>query len=278
MKKYLALLCASMLCVCCLALAACGGGASSSAASASASGSSASASASSAAASSSAAAADSQQLFAGEWKMAGVESEGVTMVGDLGAILDNTEVKLVLNADGSANMVMGDETYDGTWETAGDTAAKVTFNGNVAPLAYNDNAVFMTMENDSFNGVMILTKDGTYPKLAAIDIENAKAITSESDLVGNWSLSGVNMMGISMYGDAKDLAAVAGDTDTSFSIEQDGSAKIMGGDATWSVGSDGASISIDGVTVPIKAFDNGDIVVDMSGIVSGMDVVMVFSK
>ena len=34
----------------------------------------------------------------------------------LGAILDNTEVKLVLNADGSANMVMGDETYDGTWD------------------------------------------------------------------------------------------------------------------------------------------------------------------
>ena len=245
MKKYLALLCASMLCVCCLALAACGGSASSSAASASASGSAASASAaastSSAAASSSAAAADPQQLFAGEWKLAGLQSQGVTMVGDLGAILGNGEVRFVLNADGSAS-------------------------------------VTMTMENDGFNGTMILTKDGTYAKLTTIDAEGAKAITSESALIGNWNLCGVNMMGVSMYGSAEDLAAVSGDSDMTLVIEQGGSAKIMGGDATWSVGSDGASISIDGVTIPVQALDNGNLVVDASGITGGMSVVLVYSK
>ena len=255
MKKYLALLCASMLCVCCLALAACGGSASSSAASASASGSAASAStaasASSAAASSSAAATDPQQLFAGEWKLAGLQSQGVTM---------------------------GEDTADATWKTTGDTTAEITVNDNAVPLSYEDGAILVTMENDGFNGTMILTKDGTYAKLTTIDTEGAKAITSESALIGNWNLCGVNMMGVSMYGSAEDLAAVSGDSDMTLVIEQGGSAKIMGGDATWSVGSDGASISIDGVTIPVQALDNGNLVVDASGITGGMSVVLVYSK
>ena len=282
MKKYLALLCASMLCVCCLALAACGGSASSSAASASASGSAASAStaasASSAAASSSAAATDPQQLFAGEWKLAGLQSQGVTMVGDLGAILGNGEVRFVLNADGSASVTMGEDTADATWKTTGDTTAEITVNDNAVPLSYEDGAILVTMENDGFNGTMILTKDGTYAKLTTIDAEGATAITSESALIGNWNLCGVNMMGVSMYGSAEDLAAVSGDSDMTLVIEQGGSAKIMGGDATWSVGSDGASISIDGVTIPVQALDNGNLIVDASGITGGMSVVLVYSK
>ena len=76
MKKYLAMLCATMLCVCCLGLAACGGSGSGSAAASGSASASASASSSSAAVS-----------YAGDWKFAGMEanmgSGTVTMVGDL---------------------------------------------------------------------------------------------------------------------------------------------------------------------------------------------------
>ena len=200
------------------------------------------------------------------------------MVGDLGAILGNGEVKIALNADGSVSFTMGEETVDGTWKTTGDTAAEITINDNAVPISYEDGAILMTMEDDGFNGAMILTKDGTYAKLSVISAEGAKAITSESALIGNWSLCGVNMMGVSMYGSAEDLAAVAGDSDMTLVIDQGGSAKIMGGDATWSVGSDGASISIDGVTIPVQALDNGNLVIDASGITGGMSVVLVYSK
>lgn len=284
MKKYLALLCASMLCVCCLALAACGGSASSSAASASASGSATSASASSeaaassAAASSSAAAADPQQLFVGEWNMAGLESQGVTMAGDLTPILGENKVTLTLNADGSASMIMGEDTIDATWKTTGDTTAEATINEAVVPLSYKDDAVFLTMESDSFSGVMILTKDGTYANLPTISAEGAKAITSEDAIIGNWSMCGINMMGVSMYGDSATLAEISGDSDTSLNIEKGGSATLTGEAATWAIDADGASITIEGTTIPLQMLDNGNLVMDMSELLGGTSMIMVFSK
>lgn len=210
--------------------------------------------------------------------MAALQSQGVTMAGDLSPVLGENKVTLTLNADGSASMAMGEDTYDGTWEPAGDAAAKATFNGNVAPLAYNDDAVFMTMEDDSFSGVMILTKDGTYPKLATITAEGAKAITSEDALIGNWSLCGMNMMGVSMYGDSAALAEVSGDSDTTLNIEEGGSATLTGEAATWAIDANGASITIDGTTIPLQMNDDGNIVMDMTELLGGTSMIMVFSK
>ena len=102
MKKYLSLLCAALLCACCLALAACGG---SSGASTAASGSAASA------------AADPTEKFIGDWKFAAMEYQGMTMTGDLNAILDTDEaMTFSLKEDGTSSMVINGDAAEATWE------------------------------------------------------------------------------------------------------------------------------------------------------------------
>ncbi|MBO4352272.1 MAG: hypothetical protein J5818_02130 [Eggerthellaceae bacterium] len=278
MKKILALLCASMLCVCCLALAACGGGASSSAASSSATSAASESASSAAAASSSATAASPEQLFAGEWKIAAMQTEGITIAGDFSMIIGDNDVVLNLNADGSANFTMEDETIDGTWKTTGGTAAELTLNDKTVPLSYEDDAVFMEMEDEDFSGTMIFTKDGTYAKMPEVTAEGAKAITSESELIGTWNLCAMNMMGISMYGDSDALSNMSGGTETTMTIEQGGKATLMGDEATWTVDASGASIVIDDVTIPVQKLDNGNLIVDLSAMLGGMEMIMVFSK
>ena len=200
------------------------------------------------------------------------------MSGDLSAVLGESEVILTLNADGTASFTMGDEAMDGAWKVTGDTAADLTINEQTVPLSYEDDAVLMAMESEDFSGTMILTKDGTYAKLPAITSEGAKAITSEDALIGNWSLCGMNMMGISMNGDSASLAAVAGDTDMTMNIEKGDSATLMGEEATWAIDADGASITLEGTTLPVQALDNGNLIMDMTDLLGGMSMIMVFSK
>lgn len=210
--------------------------------------------------------------------MAALQSQGITMSGDLRPILGENKVALTLNADGSGSMVLGEDTTDLTWQITGDTTAEATINERVVPLSYKDDAVFMTMEDDSFSGMMILTKDGTYANMPTITAEGAKAITSEDAIIGNWSLCGMNMMGVSMYGDSAALAEVSGGSDTSFNIEKDGSATLMGEAATWSIDANGAVITADGTSIPLQMFGDGKIVMDMSELLGGTSMIMVFSK
>ena len=210
--------------------------------------------------------------------MAALQSQGITMSGDLRPILGENKVALTLNADGSGSMVLGEDTTDLTWQITGDTTAEATINERVVPLSYKDDAVFMTMEDDSFSGMMILTKDGTYANMPTITAEGAKAITSEDAIIGNWSLCGMDMMGVSMYGDSAALAEVSGGSDTSFNIEKDGSATLMGEAATWSIDANGAVITADGTSIPLQMFDDGKIVMDMSELLGGTSMIMVFSK
>lgn len=210
--------------------------------------------------------------------MAALQSQDITMAGDLTPILGENKVTLTLNADGSGSMVLGEDTTDLTWKTTGDTTAEATINEMAVPLTYKDDAVFLTMENDSFSGVMILTKDGTYANLPTITAEGAKAITSEDALIGNWSLCGMNMMGVSMYGDSAALAEVSGGSDTTLNIDKGGSATLMGETATWAIDANGASVTVDGTTIPLQMLDDGNIIMDMSELLGGTSMIMVFSK
>ncbi len=193
-------------------------------------------------------------------------------------IIGGNDVVLKLNADGSANFTMEDETIDGTWKATGDTTAELTINDTTAPLSYEDDAVSMVMEDDDFSGTMIFTKDGNYAKAPAVTSEGAKAVTSESEFVGTWNLCAMNMMGISMYGDSEALAAMSGDTDTTMIIEQGGKATMMGDEASWTLDANGASIVIDDVTIPVQKLDNGNLVMDLSEMMGGVEIIMVFSK
>ena len=276
MKKFLTVLCASMLCFCCLALAACGGGGASSSAASSASSN----------ASSSAAPADPSEKFVGDWKIAAVEMNGVTMVGDFTTLLgeDSAGMSMSIKKDGTGSMTLGDDAVDITWTQKGDDAITVTpvkesDDITTVDVAFEDNALKMEMKDDSFTGTAIFTADGTYSSAKEISADGAKPITSEDALIGTWKLTGANLMGVSMYGDADDLAAAMGNiSDTTLAFEKGGTAKAFGEDGAWKVGSDGATLTLSGIDIPVKALGD-DIAIDASAMLGGtMQILMVFSK
>lgn len=303
MKKYLALICAAMLCVCCLALAACGGGSGSAA---TASGS-ASASASASASSSSATAADKA---VGSWQLAAIESQGITIAGDFSMFLgSNDKITLNVEKDGKATMSMGGETANLTWEASGNdikfkkdesasassaSASASSSSTSSSPFfddsssssseftaSIKDNALVIDISQDGTSMSMIFTADGTYEGAKVIDVNKADKVTSESDLVGDWKLSGMNMMGISMYGDPSDLSAMMGSTaasstDLTAKFEAGGKATLMGEACTYTVDSNGATITLSGQTLPVKKLGD-DVVIDFSGLY-GMDFAFAFSK
>lgn len=289
MKKYLAMMCAAMLCVCCLALAACGGGTSSSAA-ASGSGSSASASASEA---SSAA----QPSFVGEWKFAALEYQGMTLAGDLSAVIgQDMDVSLVIKDDGTGTMSFQGESADLKWTqkdastitltvsdadaSSASSSASASASASDEPqsidVVMKDNALFMEMNDADIQGTIIFTPDGVYADAKIIDLASATPIKSADELVGDWTLCGVNMMGVSVYGDPASLAAIAGDTDVNASFTKDGKVTMMGEEMQFSVESDGAYLTVEDAKLPVKSLD-GDIVVDLSAY-AGTDIALVFGK
>ena len=289
MRKYLAMLCAGMLFACCLALGACSGSGSSSAAASS----SASASAASASASSSA---GLQASFEGTWKLAAVESQGITMTGDFSSIVGSKDgMAMTIKPNGTGELNMNGETAAFTWTQKGFDAitldvkaadasassASAASSGSAASAMTVDvvmegGALFMAMDQDTFSGNAIFTTDGTYAGAKEITSASMTPITSEDALVGSWTLSGINMMGITMYGDAKDLAAMAGGQDVSLSFEKGGKCHLMGSDATYAVSSDGATITEENISIPVKALGD-EIAIDMTDLI-GMEMIMVFSK
>lgn len=278
MKKFLAALCASMLCFCCLALAACGGGGASSSAASSASSS----------ASSSTAPADPAEKFVGDWKLAAAEMNGIMISGDFTQILGEegslSDFGMTIKKDGTGSIAWSDENVELTWTQKDDNTITVTPTKEsdsgitTVDVRFDDNALKMKMEDESFSGDLIFTADGKYADAKEISADGAKAITSEDALIGTWKLSGVNMMGMSMYGDADDLAAAMGEVgDTTITFEKGGTAKAFGEDGTWKVGSDGATLTLSGTDVPVKALGD-DIAIDASAMLGGTTILMVFSK
>lgn len=273
MKKYLALLCATMLAVCCLALAACGGGNASSAASGSGS-----------AASSSAA---PEVSLVGDWKLAGLETQGVTMAGDMSAAF-GSDVGMTLSfADGGkGTATFNGEAAEFTWEKTADGATVTIASGGEAlegvtggsstlNVTLEDGVLSLVMSDETMTGTMLFTQDGVLPGMVEISVAKATPITDEGMLTGDWKLAGMSMMGMNMYGDSASIAAVAGSSDTSISFSADGTCKMSGADATYKVSAEGAEITSSGLTMPVMALGE-NIILDMSGM--GIDMVMMYSK
>lgn len=199
------------------------------------------------------------------------------MVGDFSSILGvEASMNFTVNADGTAKMSYGEESVDLTWKIDG---KNITFSSADAtiPATFEDGAIIMTSNDESFVGQFIFTKDGTYDKASVISSENATPITSADGLVGTWSLSAMNMMGISMYGEASSLAALTGESaDTTLVFNADGTASFMGTSMSYTVDGNGLSLGDNQGSIEIKKLDD-DLVLDMSSML-GMPLVMVFSK
>ncbi len=266
-----------LLCACavamCLVLSACGGGEANSVES------------------SSSQPVNPAEKFIGDWQVAAAQSQGITMVGDFSQLIGgSSNMQITINADNTGSMSYNDESFNLTWEQNGDNAIKITPETTTqeiqqVDLTYNAEyeALEMNLEDAGTAGTILFSRSGAIEGLKAISTANATDITSEADLVGTWKLSSVNMMGVSMYGDADTLAEAMAPSsesiDTTLAIEEGGTASLMGTSATWEAGSDGAAISISGVAIPVQKLDDR-LVMDMGGLFGlyGVDIVMVFSK
>lgn len=248
----------------CLALAGCAGG-----------------TGSSAAASGESSAADPAAKFVGPWKVAAAQVQGVTVTGDFGALLDETyEFNFELAADGTGTVTYNDESGDITWELVDDDTITIiettvgseeTYEANLA-----DGALSIETEDSDMTVTVMFTPDGVLQGMPQITASNAKAITSEDELVGTWNLCGVNMDGAMMFGDAESLSELAG-MGTSATFEKGGSVTFMDTDLQYAVSSDGAVITGLAEDVSVKKLGE-DLIIDFSNLMDGSTMYLLLEK
>ena len=296
--RFIAIFAMTCLVVACLSLAACGGSASSSAASSSASGSasaSASASASTSSASGSSAstsgsAASSTDKFVGTWKIAAAEMEGVTMGGNFGDLIgagSGSSSDIVINADGTGTLSFDENPSAFSWTAADADSIYISPQGTEASiqqtvqLTYKDEALFMPFEQDGRQMTAIFTKDGNYAGAKQITLDGAQPITSESTLLGTWNLVGVNMGGVSMYGDAQSIASAMSGGVSTITFKEGGALEMGSGEGSWSVSADGATMTVTDVmgtnTIPIVMLGD-EIAIDYTKVFQGQTFIFVMAK
>ena len=101
-------------------------------------------------------------------------------------------------------------------------------------------------------------------------------------LVGTWALSGMNLAGVTMFGDKAALSELAGGDDMTIVLESGGTGKAFGEAITWTVSPSGAVITSPDGALPVKALGN-DIIIDASGATGSLDfggasILFLFSK
>lgn len=285
MKKFrtylVSVIAALCLMLACVSLVACSGGSSSSS-------SAASSSAASSSAASSKAASPSEQIV-GTWKVAAAEQNGLILGGNFGQLLgvgDNGG--LTFNADGTGTLTLNSETYSFTW-TEGDggtiniapQSENAIMKQSIVPVTIKDGAVFMSMEDNGQQGNLIFTKDGNYDKAKQISMADAKPITSEAALLGTWTMVGMNMGGISAYGNAEALKGAMGGSETSVTFKEGGVADLSDGTGSWTIGANGATLTSTDITgthtVPVMQLGS-EIAIDYTEAYGGTEFVFVFAK
>ena len=239
--------------------------------------------------------ADPAEKFAGEWKLAAAESQGVYMAGNFTEILELTDegagsVNLIINDDKTGVINLGDESANFTWEMKSDDVITITPEANAetedkvgetADVSYKEDALWLTMVQEGQEASLIYTKNGVFPGAKDFSMADATAITSKDELVGKWTMSGLKMMGISMYGDAEALKNATSGEEIYIEFKADGTTDMSGVAGTWEVTSDGATVTspeASGTFVyPVKKLGD-DIVVDCSALLNGTEYLVVLSK
>jgi len=238
-------------------------------------------------------AADPEEKFAGDWKLAAAESEGVYMAGNFTELLElsdegNGNVTLTINANKTGVINLGDESANFTWELKSDDVITITPEtetdkvGETADISYKEDALWLTIVQEEKEASLIYTKDGIFADAKDFNMADAKDITSKDELVGKWTLTGMKLMGIAMYGDAEALKnATSSGEEVSINFKEDGTAEMNGNAGTWEVTSDGATMTSTDVTgthtYPVKKLGD-DIVLDGSELLNGNEYLMVLSK
>lgn len=225
----------------------------------------------------------------GTWKLAAVESEGVIMGGNLSELLDlGDEGNIEVREDGTGTLKIEDKQVDFKWSEDGDAAIVLNNDGQIdqnaelnTTLTNKDGALFMAYVQEGKPASMIFTRDGKYDKAKQITMDGTKDITSEEELLGTWTMTGMNMMGISAYGDPDSLAEMNNGMESFITFEEGGVAKMNGQDGKWQIGDAGATLTSKGLTgdmtYPIKK-QGEEIYIDMTGSFGDMVFITVMEK
>ena len=249
---------------------------------------SASPSGSSASASQQASSSAAADKFLGDWKLAGLEAQGVSLCGDVAGVLGH-EAALSISSDGTGALTIDDTDVGFEWEQSGDNAITITsfssgedldmFGDNVS-VTYKEGTLALEVDSGDMKGSMIFSKDGTVKWMRQISMDDAKKISSEDVLKGTtWNLTGMAMDGVSMTGDADAIGSFMPESmkSTTIKFKKDGTVNFMGEDATWKITDKGNAVIVDDKSkVQVKSLDD-DIVVDLSEY-AGTDLVMLLSK
>ena len=230
------------------------------------------------------------EKMVGDWKIAWIETTGITAWGNIGAIMGIDNISLTLNSDGTGKMTADGEDVAFKWNQGEGDEFSIEFDGkdqsdlfgDSAKLAFKDNAVQLSVSADEFDGVFAFTKDGKAEGLREVTMEGTKKISSEDELIGTWQLSGMGKDGASIYGDLDAIGSYMPSSMTSGNVKfaKDGKVTIFGEEATWKITSkDNAVITMGDQKLTVKS--SGDEIVmnlGQSTDATDDDVIVMFSK
>lgn len=231
--------------------------------------------------------ANPSEKFMGEWKFAYVESDGLTMVGDLAALEEavgeSVNIGVVFNEDGTGHLIAGDEQVEVTWELNGDgdLVATQVEDKEAEPMTfkYEDgelHGINVTVDEETSKEselIFSFTHDGKSEKMAAPKAADATAVASADALVGKWNLSGMSFMGITFSGSSEKVAEMFSDQSVATEFKDDGTCSFFDQECKYTVGDSGATIDYEGSSVPVKQLGD-NIIVDLTeslGAALGMD-------
>ena len=203
---------------------------------------------------------DPHEDYIGKWAVAAAESQGIMFGGNFGETLGLEKLPAIEFTDYENGKFYygndeGDQEVAFTWVLNGNGGADLKFEKEVEVLksdattvsfSEEDAAIFMDYEERDQKAVLIFTLDGIYQKAKTISLDGATPITSEDELIGKWVMIGMNMVGISMSGDAEAFKDEG--TEVSLDFKEDGTVSVSGNDGTWKVDAGGATVTSTDVT------------------------------
>ena len=227
---------------------------------------------------------DPTQKFIGTFKLAAAEYGDVTLSGDMSSVLEQSgSSSLEIKADNTGSVTFAGSTVPFDWKLKDDNALDATLKGDSAAssstITYADDALKFVMTADGESMTLIFTADGTYSKAKVISMDQGTAITNESDLIGTWKIVGASYNGASAYGTSDALSKMGMGQIATVTFETGGKVKVDDSEGTYTVDANGASITIAGssTTIPVKKLGN-DLMIDGSGVVQGINVIILLGK
>lgn len=223
---------------------------------------------------------DPAEDFYGEWQLAAINSQGLTMVGDLASLLEASDnMKITISSGGDAKMSFDGETVVCTWEQTSDSTIVLSTPGDEADdasdaaddadtedaigdaedavenLADDGGEIEFTLEDgvltvtsftEEFDGKLYFSPDGKLAAYPAIDPANIGAADSVDAVEGDWTFSGIYFTGVTIYGDTESMAEMMGEGSETISISSDGTVEMMGETVSFEVGNEGGYIDVAG--------------------------------